>query len=54
MALLNMVKLMMAQTNLPISHWGDALLTAAFTLNCEPSKVVTSTPYELWTVRSQI
>ena len=31
--LLEMVRLMMAQTNLPISYWGDALLTAAYILN---------------------
>lgn len=37
----------MAQSNLPISYWGDALLTAAYVLNLVPSKSVTSTPYEL-------
>ena len=39
----------MAQANLPISYWGDALLTAAYILNRVPSKSVSSTPYELWT-----
>jgi hypothetical protein len=39
---------MMAQTNLPISFWGDALLTVAYILNRVPSKSVSSTPYELW------
>jgi len=38
----------MAQTNLPISFWGDALLTVAYILNRVPSKSVSSTPYELW------
>ena len=38
----------MAQANLPISFWGDALLTAAYVLNRVPSKSVPSTPYELW------
>ena len=38
----------MAQSNLPISLWGDALLTAAYVLNRVPSKSVPSTPYELW------
>ena len=41
----------MAQANLPISFWGDALLTVAFVLNRVPSKSVNSTPYELWTGR---
>ena len=45
--LLEMVRSMMAQANLPISYWGDALLTAAYILNLVPSKSVSSTPYEL-------
>ena len=49
--LLDMVRSMMAQANLPISFWGDALQTAAYVLNRVPSKSVTSTPYELWTGR---
>jgi hypothetical protein len=47
--LLEMVRSMMVQANLPISYWGDALLTAAYILNRVPSKLVSSTPYELWT-----
>ena len=47
--LLEMVRLMMAQANLPISYWGDALLTAAYILIRVPFKLVYSTPYELWT-----
>jgi len=39
---------MMAHANLPISFWGDARLTAAYILNCVPSKSVVATPYELW------
>ena len=46
--LLDMVRSMMAQANLPTKFWGDALLTAAYILNRVPSKSVTSTPYELW------
>jgi transposase InsO family protein len=46
--LFDMVRSMMAQANLPISFWGDALLTAAYILNRVPSKSVSSTPYELW------
>ena len=30
------------------NFWGDALETAAFTLNRAPSKSVETTPYELW------
>ena len=47
--LLNMVRSMMAQANLPIFYWGDALLTATYTLNYVPSKSITTTLYELWT-----
>ncbi|KAM7507364.1 hypothetical protein LguiA_017817 [Lonicera macranthoides] len=47
--LLDMVRSMMSQTSLPISFWGYALETAAFTLNRSPSKAVEKTPYELWT-----
>ena len=49
--LLDMVRFMMAQTNLLISFWGDALLIAAYILNRVPSKSVSSTLYELWTGR---
>ena len=47
MMLLEMVRSMMAQTYLPITYWGDALLTTTFVLNRVPSKSVTTTPYEL-------
>ena len=46
--LFDMVRSMMAQANLPITFWGDALLTAAYILNRVLSKSVPSTPYELW------
>ena len=39
---------MMSLTNLPLSFWGYALKTAAFTLNRAPSKSVEMTPYKLW------
>ena len=39
---------MMSLTDLPLSFWGYALETAAFTLNRAPSKSVVTTPYELW------
>ena len=41
----------MVQTQLPITYWGDALLTATYVLNRVPSKSVITTPYELWTGR---
>src|ERR1041385_7160348 len=46
--LLDMVRSMMSLTDLPLSFWGYALETAAFTLNMAPSKSVETTPYELW------
>ena len=38
----------MSLTDLPLSFWGYALETAAFTLNRAPSKSVETTLYELW------
>lgn len=49
--LLDMVRSMMAQANLPIRFWGDALLTSTYILNRVPSKSVSTTPYELWNGR---
>ena len=46
--LLDIVQSMMSLTNLPLSFWGYALETAAFTLNRASSKSVEMTPYELW------
>ena len=46
--LLDMVRSKMSLTDLPLSFWGYALETAAFTLNRAPSKSVETTPYELW------
>ena len=43
-----MVQSMMSLTDLPLSFWGYALETVAFTLNRAPSKSVETTPYELW------
>jgi hypothetical protein len=47
--LLDMVRSMMSQSDLPLAFWGYALETAAFTLNRVPSKSVDKTPYEIWT-----
>ena len=46
--LLDMVRSMMSLINLPLSFWGYALKTAAFTLNRAPSKSIEMTPCELW------
>ena len=46
--LLDMVRSMMSLTDLPLSFWGYALETVAFTLNRAPSKSVETTPDELW------
>ena len=37
----------MSLTDFPLSFWGYALETSAFTLNRAPSKSVETTPYEL-------
>ena len=50
--LLDMVRSMMSQSDLPLSFWGYALETAAFTLNRVPSKSVVKTPHEMWTGKS--
>ena len=47
--LLDMVRSMMSQTDLPKSFWGYALETTAFLINRLPSKSVQKTPYEIWT-----
>jgi hypothetical protein len=44
-----MVRSMKSQNDLPLSFWGYALETAAFTLNRVPTKSVKRTPYEIWT-----
>src|SRR3954470_16446165 len=46
--LLDIVQSIMSLTDLPLSFWGYALETAAFTLNRAPSKSVETTLYELW------
>ena len=46
--LLDIVQSMMSLTDLPLSFWGYALETAAFTLNRAPSKSIEMTTYELW------
>ena len=46
---MDMVRSMMAYSDLLLSFWGEALHTAVYLLNHSPSKAVTVTPYELWT-----
>jgi hypothetical protein len=46
--LMDMVRSMMAYSDLPLSFWGEALHVAVYLLNHSPSKSVSSTPYELW------
>jgi hypothetical protein len=45
--LLDMVRSMMSQTDLPLSFWGYALKIAMFTLNRVPTKFVERTPYDI-------
>jgi hypothetical protein len=47
--LLDMVRSMMSQTDLPLLFWGYALETIVFTLNRVPTKSVENIPYEIWT-----
>ena len=46
--LLDMVRSMMSQTDLPLFFWGYALETATFTLNRVPSNAVEKIPYDIW------
>ena len=46
--LLDIVQSMVSLTDLPLSFWGYALETTAFTLNRAPYKYVETTSYELW------
>ena len=52
--LLDMVRSMMSQSDLPISFWGYALETIAFILNRVPSKSVEKTSYEIWTEKTLV
>jgi len=47
--LLDMVRSMMSQADLPLSFWGYTLETVAFTPNRVPTKSVEKTPYEMCT-----
>ena len=49
--LLNMGRLMLSYSTLPVSFWGYALQITMYILNDVPSKSVPQTPHELWTRR---
>lgn len=49
--LMDMVRSMLSNSNVPFSLWMHALKTATYLLNRVPSKAVPKTPYELWTGR---
>ena len=46
--LMDMVRSMLSNSNLPKSLWTEALKTAAYILNRVPTKAVPKTPFELW------
>uniref|UniRef100_M8BR71 Uncharacterized protein n=1 Tax=Aegilops tauschii TaxID=37682 RepID=M8BR71_AEGTA len=50
--LLDIVRSMMSLTDLPLSFWGYALETAAFTLNRAPSKSVETTPCKIFVAKN--
>ena len=43
-----MVQSIMSFTDLPVSFWEYAIETAAYLLNKVSTKLVVSTPYEIW------
>ena len=47
--LMDMVRSMLINSNLPISLWMYALKTVMHLLNRVPSKAISKTPFELWT-----
>jgi hypothetical protein len=47
--LLDMIRSMMSQSDLPLSFWGNTLEISTCTFNRVPSKSVVKTPYEMWT-----
>jgi hypothetical protein len=49
--LIDMVHSMLSNSMLPLTLWMEALKTVAHIINCVSSKLVSKTPYELWTSR---
>ena len=46
--LVDMVRSMLSNSNLPQFLWTDALKTAVYILNRVPTKAVPKTPFEIW------
>ena len=46
--LLDMVRSVLSNSNLPKSLWAETLKTTVYILNCVPTKVVPKTPFELF------
>jgi len=46
--LMDMVRSMLSNSELPLFLWSEALKTAVYVLNRVPSKAVPKTPFELW------
>ena len=46
--LMDMVRSMISNSQLPLSLWSEALKTTVYVLNWVPSKAVIKTPFELW------
>ena len=46
--LVDMVRSMLSNSNLPKFLWTDALKTAVYILNRVPTKAVPKTPFKLW------
>ena len=46
--LVNMVRSILSNSNLPKFLWTDALKTVVYILNRVPTKAIPKTPFELW------
>ncbi|KXJ75795.1 hypothetical protein RP20_CCG011026 [Aedes albopictus] len=48
---MDMMRCLLAESNLPTKYWGEAMTTANFLQNRLPSSSVPRTPHEIWTGR---